>query len=66
MSTPLALLVSFLFGVIAGKLFFSKTTVIKVSNKKSSSPFDDRDDRNENADDYEYYKGTRNSADEDV
>ena len=63
MSAPLALLVSFLFGVIAGKLLFSKTTVIKVSDKKPSAPIDNRD---ENADDYEYYKGTRNSADGEV
>lgn len=60
MSAPLVVLVSFLFGVIAGKLFFSKTTVIRVSDKKPSAPIDDRD---ENADDSEYYKGTRDSAD---
>ena len=58
MSIPLALLVSFLFGVIAGKLFFSKTTVIKVSDKKPSTPINDSDE-----DANEYYKGTRNSAD---
>ena len=59
MENLIGFIVSFVFGAIAGKLFFSKTTVIKVSDKKAAPKTGGSSNGNKDG----YYKGTRNSAD---